>query len=756
MSPPDPTEPLLDHARFLRRLALRLVHDEGAADDVVQETWLAALAHPPRRPGPLRPWLARVARNAALKLGRRRARDRALAARLGEGADGLDPGPGELADALGRSVQALPQPQRRALFLRFTEDLPPREIARREGVPLETVKSRLKRALATLRARLDAEFPPDRRPWSAAGLALASLEPARAPIGVLGVAMNAKLAAGIGIPLALAGAALWLYSERAPGAAAPSSATSPPRGSVVVGVDAAAPGSARLAISDPAPPPIVRGRVTDPEGAPIEDALVYVGAREDPFDPEARVGSEAAWNDSRGRELRTDADGRFAARLAGTTPVEVRIGRAPHYEDPPYDADFEDVVPPAVCDFVVVPRATTELVIRALDLGSRRPLERFRVALRGATAGFRSRLVDRGELEELVPTGDGAQTVTVWLTEPEVDPRPEVLVRLAAGERRVVELALPASDRTVGRVLATDGRPLAGACVWFGRVGDDEPFEAFDPDTFVGVRTDAAGWFELPGHGDVVSAWHPEHTATTVARGDCARIELGPRGAIEGFALDAEGRPRAGLAITLDEARTTHTDAAGRFAFEAVESGPRGLQVEGEQPSYVRVDVEPERTTTVRLADRTRATLRVLRAGVPWREPIAAFLVPLGPVGSTREVAATGPDLELASIFPGRYLLWTAAGTIAPFTLDGERATVELGAADLTIVAAPGTRIALAPAGSDALVRLLARRLELDVPKDGRLVVAPLPVGDYELLRAGERQWRPIGVVGSGAEIELE
>src|SRR5258705_10488158 len=57
----DP-ELLLAHAGFVRSVARSLLADENAVDDVVQQTWLAALEKPPREPGALRRWLARGAR----------------------------------------------------------------------------------------------------------------------------------------------------------------------------------------------------------------------------------------------------------------------------------------------------------------------------------------------------------------------------------------------------------------------------------------------------------------------------------------------------------------------------------------------------------------------------------------------------------------------------------------------------------------------------------------------------------------------
>src|SRR5262249_55671586 len=49
--------------------------------------------------------------------------------------------------------------QREVVLLRYFEDLPPRAIARRLGLPVETVKTRQKRALAQLRARLQPRWP---------------------------------------------------------------------------------------------------------------------------------------------------------------------------------------------------------------------------------------------------------------------------------------------------------------------------------------------------------------------------------------------------------------------------------------------------------------------------------------------------------------------------------------------------------------------------------------------------------------------
>ena len=63
---------LLEHAAWMRKLARELVRDPGAADDLTQDTWLAFLRSRPDPDRQIRPWLARVLRNAAGLSARRR------------------------------------------------------------------------------------------------------------------------------------------------------------------------------------------------------------------------------------------------------------------------------------------------------------------------------------------------------------------------------------------------------------------------------------------------------------------------------------------------------------------------------------------------------------------------------------------------------------------------------------------------------------------------------------------------------------
>jgi len=64
-----------EHRRFLWSLCYRMTGSAADADDVVQDTFVRAMQHPPRRvDDPLRPWLVKVALNLARDLLRKRRR----------------------------------------------------------------------------------------------------------------------------------------------------------------------------------------------------------------------------------------------------------------------------------------------------------------------------------------------------------------------------------------------------------------------------------------------------------------------------------------------------------------------------------------------------------------------------------------------------------------------------------------------------------------------------------------------------------
>ncbi|MHC4730741.1 MAG: RNA polymerase sigma factor, partial [Planctomycetota bacterium] len=138
MATPQP-EVLLEHADFVRNVAHHLLRDEHLAEDVVQETFVAALRSS-ERPRNVRAWLGVIARNLALtgrrSVRRRKLRERRVARRerlpsVEEGVARL-----ELQRRVVGAVADLEEPCRSVVVHRFFYGLGLKDIARRLGVPL--------------------------------------------------------------------------------------------------------------------------------------------------------------------------------------------------------------------------------------------------------------------------------------------------------------------------------------------------------------------------------------------------------------------------------------------------------------------------------------------------------------------------------------------------------------------------------------------------------------------------------------------
>ena len=143
------------HSRLVYAVALRVLGDPSAAEDVVQEifmqVWRSPLSYAAERGG-LGGWLSVVARNRAIDALRRR--------RPTDPIDGLPlVSPLNVADQaehnvlLARAREAittLPAAERSALELAFFEGLSHTEIAEKLRQPLGTIKSRIRTALGRL------------------------------------------------------------------------------------------------------------------------------------------------------------------------------------------------------------------------------------------------------------------------------------------------------------------------------------------------------------------------------------------------------------------------------------------------------------------------------------------------------------------------------------------------------------------------------------------------------------------------------
>jgi RNA polymerase sigma-70 factor (ECF subfamily) len=151
----------LELARHLRRI----VRDDDAAQDLLQDTFLRAQRALDRldKGANARAWLYRIATNVALNHVRDRARARRamdahareMAAATANGADGAGSGGhDDRADdrrALWLRVAALPERQRVALTLRVADELEYDAIAARMGITQEAARANVYQATKKLR-----------------------------------------------------------------------------------------------------------------------------------------------------------------------------------------------------------------------------------------------------------------------------------------------------------------------------------------------------------------------------------------------------------------------------------------------------------------------------------------------------------------------------------------------------------------------------------------------------------------------------
>jgi RNA polymerase sigma-70 factor (ECF subfamily) len=135
------------------RAAYLVVHDAGAAEDIAQEAFLAAVRHLDRfdRRRPFRPWLHRIVVNRAIDW----ARARALRAELELVEAAADAAGPDVGSETVTALRSLTPEHRAVIVLRYLLEYTPGEIARMLDLPRGTVNSRLRRGLDRLRERME-------------------------------------------------------------------------------------------------------------------------------------------------------------------------------------------------------------------------------------------------------------------------------------------------------------------------------------------------------------------------------------------------------------------------------------------------------------------------------------------------------------------------------------------------------------------------------------------------------------------------
>jgi RNA polymerase sigma-70 factor (ECF subfamily) len=146
---------------YLLRLGLETAQAEEVSQEVMIAVWRKASSFDPRQAS-VATWIFRIARNRRIDVFRREHRG------------ALDPDepsfqppaqaqPDQALEAAGREARVraalaeLPEDQRALVRDAFYEELSHRQIADKTGLPLGTVKSRLRLAFAKLKLRLDGD-----------------------------------------------------------------------------------------------------------------------------------------------------------------------------------------------------------------------------------------------------------------------------------------------------------------------------------------------------------------------------------------------------------------------------------------------------------------------------------------------------------------------------------------------------------------------------------------------------------------------
>lgn len=791
MTPPthDP-EFVLEHSRFVRALVQRLVFDAELARDVEQEVWLAALRHARPLSGSPRAWLSALAHNLARKAWRTRARRERREAQHGEPRPAT-PTPAEILEreSLRREVVeallALDDPWREALILRYLEELSSREVAQRLGVPHETVRTRIKRGVELLRARLarrggrdgaslalllvEAWNLPPPTPWAPLG---ALAKSAWNGVLLVNVLQKSLVAAAAVVVIATA---VHLTREGEPAApedvraAAPASER-PPAPPVEEPSDSAPRvEAARAELA--APPPAVEA----PAQARASTATLIVRAvwAEDSSPAEAvgvTVYSSEARDYYHGRQAElTGADG--LARFEGLAPGKLTIAsdrgsfsatRAAAGETAEVTltlpAGFE--VRGRVIDASSAPVAGAEVYL----WGSHETTDRGFVAARADVNGeYRVRGLPSGGLSFLSARAPGRE------------PTQQRLVMAGVGGAIEVDLVFSrAGGALAGRVFAPDGAPLASAVVVVGasmgpfdvvRFADGAEGRAAAAQRSV---TDELGRFRFDGvaAGELavrvrapgLAPWQGT-TEVQVGRTASLDVVLAEGVTLTGAVRDDSGAPVPGARLSVGGASElfvamTRTDKDGTFEIQGLAAGEFEVTAKAPNLGQATAKLAGVPGQTLRwdavLAD-DRLTLRARlvpppEAGTGWSLVAERF----GPEGHFFQSVAC--DSEGRFAIPGcpqgalKLTLFAAGASYFPQLVVEE---ARAGAAEVVLqldpARAPSVRLRGRIVGADGQAigsaKLLpvcsdfnsAPNLDTD-PDSGRFELGPFPPGEWSLL----------------------
>ena len=144
------------YSSIVYSVALRVLADTGAAEDVLQDVFMQLWRNPgafDASRGNLAPWLAVIARNRAIDALRRRQPETDIEDVIVSVEPDMagDAERSRTMEKVRGALGSMPAPQRSALEMAYFEGLTHTEIAEKTGEPLGTVKTRIRAGLMALR-----------------------------------------------------------------------------------------------------------------------------------------------------------------------------------------------------------------------------------------------------------------------------------------------------------------------------------------------------------------------------------------------------------------------------------------------------------------------------------------------------------------------------------------------------------------------------------------------------------------------------
>ena len=606
-------EELMGHESWLRRFATSLVHSEAVADDLVQETWLAAIHRPPPSDRPARPWLARVVRNIVRMRHRsdsRRRRREAAAGPRGSAAMPDDataaPGTSEpattadspTADELLERVQTqrmladvvveLEEPYRTVILLHYFEGLSAADIARRQGVPASTVRARHKMGLDKLRRALDQRNGGNRKAWCLALQPFVIYEPATASTGVwtgvLAMKTTYKLAL---VSIALIAVFLGVSALRGSrGDSSPDSERNPtikkqPAPRLSQRTAAIMPDEHATAEADPVGDLRLEGQVIDAESRPVADALITVSTN--PL-----------------RKVRSEADGSFF--FDGLLPRRYSlVATAGGERAGPIGARLTAESDPVILQL----EAGAALQFDIVGESSQQPVVGASVQLRG----WVMRAAESDDSGRVTFAGLPFGRYNIAVSAPGYGKTHTIAI--ATEGTQTERIALRVGAPVAGRVVDEQGAPVAGANVVYMSMANSLHTGTWAHDA---LESDEQGQFRLPPlargtyrfsarKSGFATGFSDPVTLDGVTSVTDVQIRLSPEGQIAGQVLSTGGLPVASATVVVAVAesqwhntRQVITDVDGRFSLGGLPRGKLLAMAHNERASsdHQKIDLRRE------------------------------------------------------------------------------------------------------------------------------------------------------------------